>query len=90
MTLKRLVSSPKFYVIMLIVATALLIFIGGISYKQINRLNKSAEAVSRIIEVEIHINQLFTAYSQMQAEELKNHLLQDSTRLSSYRVYRDK
>ncbi|WP_086476697.1 PAS domain-containing protein [Arenibacter amylolyticus] len=90
MALKRLVSSPKFYVIMLIVATALLIFIGGISYKQIDRLNKSAEAVSRIIEVEIHINQLFTAYSQMQAAELKNHLLQDSTRLSSYRVYRDK
>ncbi|GGW34604.1 ATP-binding protein [Arenibacter certesii] len=90
MAVKKLVTSPKVYVIMLIVATALLMFIGSISYRQIVRLGKSAESVSRIIQVDMHINQLFTTYSQIQATELRYRLLQDSTRISSHRVHLSK
>ena len=66
---------------------ALLMFIGSISYKQINRLGKSADSVNHIMEVGMQINQLFSYYSQMQSSELKNRLLQDSTGISSYEMF---
>lgn len=84
MAIKKLTSSPKVYLIMLIVAMALLMFIGSISYKQIDRLGKSAESVNHILEVGMQVNQLFSYYSQMQSSELKNHLLRDSSGISSY------
>lgn len=87
MALKRPVFSPKIYLIMLIIAMALLMFIGSISYKQIDRLGKSAATVNHIMEVGIHINQLFSYYSQMQAAELKNRLLQDSINISTYEAF---
>lgn len=87
MPLKKMASSPKVYVIMLIAATALLMFIGSISYRQIDRLGKSADSVRRVMQVDMQINHLFSFYSQMQAAEFKNHLLQDTTGLSSYVAY---
>ncbi|HUH48182.1 MAG TPA: ATP-binding protein [Arenibacter sp.] len=87
MAIKKLASSPKVYLIMLIVAMALLMFIGSISYKQIDRLGKSAESVNHIMEVGMQINKLFSYYSQMQSSEMKNRLLQDSTGISSYEIF---
>lgn len=87
MVINKLASSPKVYLIMLIVSMALLMFIGSISYKQIDRLGRSAESVNHIMEVGIQINTLFSYYSQMQSSELKNRLLQDSTGISSYKVF---
>src|SRR5690606_12461051 len=87
MVIKKLASSPKVYLIMLIVSMALLMFIGSISYKQINRLGKSADSVNHIMEVGMQINQLISYFSQMQSAELKNRLLQDSTGISSYEMF---
>lgn len=87
MVLKRLAHSPKVYIIMLIIATALLMFIGSVSYRQIERLGKSVDSVTRIMQVDMQIDGLFSYYGQMQATELKNRLLQDSTGISTYKVY---
>ncbi|MCM4166991.1 Adaptive-response sensory-kinase SasA [Arenibacter antarcticus] len=87
MVLKKLAPSPKVYIIMLIAATALLLFIGSISYRQIDRLGKSAESVTSIMQVDMQINHLFSYYGQMQATELRNRLLQDSTGISTFEVY---
>lgn len=87
MAIQKLTFSPKVYLIMFIVASALLMFIGGISYRQIDRLGKSAESVNLILEIGMQTNKLFSFYSQMQSSELKNRLLQDSTGISSHEVF---
>lgn len=86
MAIKKLTSSPKVYLILLIISIALLMFIGSISYKQIDRLGKSAESVNHIMEVGMQVNQLFSYYSQMQSSELRNLLLQDSSGISSHHL----
>tara|TARA_R110002051_G_scaffold212635_2_gene277724 strand:- start:7796 stop:10384 length:2589 start_codon:yes stop_codon:yes gene_type:complete len=83
MAFKRLVSSPKLYVILLILATALLIFIGSISYKQIIEFKDAANRVTHTMSVEKEINALFSIYTRMESAELKNLLRKDTLAYAS-------
>lgn len=83
MTLKNLFKSTKLFVILLILAVALLIFIGSISFKQISDLRKSAALVNRTMEVDKEINHLFSLYTTMESVELENLLRQDTLGTSS-------
>tara|TARA_R110002050_G_scaffold59259_2_gene132575 strand:- start:21522 stop:24110 length:2589 start_codon:yes stop_codon:yes gene_type:complete len=88
MAFKKLASSPKLFVILLIIATALLIFIGSISYKQISELGDSADSISHTLEVQKEINHLFFIYSRMESAELKNLLKKDTLQYSfSFQKY---
>ncbi|MCM4173395.1 PAS domain-containing protein [Arenibacter sp. TNZ] len=88
MTLKKLASSSKFFTVLLILAVALLMFIGSVSYKQVLRLGKSADWVSKTLQINKEINQLFSYYDQMQSTEFKNVLLQDTLGISTFEVYK--
>lgn len=88
MAFKRLASSPKLYVILLILATALLIFIGSISYKQIIEFKDSANNVTHTMMVEKEINNLFSIYTYMESVELRNLLRKDTlSYASSFQKY---
>ena len=88
MPIRKITSSPKVLAISLILAIALLMFLGSISYKQIVQLGKSADMVSHTLEVDMEINQLFSYYAQMQSTELKNLLSHDTLSISSYKNYK--
>ena len=88
MTFKKLASSSKFFTVLFILAIALLMFIGSVSYKRVIRLGNSAEMVSRTLKINKEINQLFSYYDQMQSTEFKNVLLKDTLGISSYEVYK--
>ena len=88
MTWHKVVSSTKFFAILLVLAVALLMFIGSVSYKQVIRLGESADWVSQSLKVDMEIDQLFSYYHQMQSVEFKNLLLRDTLGISSYEVYK--
>ncbi|MDL5513083.1 ATP-binding protein [Arenibacter sp. M-2] len=88
MPIRKITSSPKVLAVSLILAIALLMFLGSISYKQIVQLGESADMVSHSLEVDMEINQLFSYYAQMQSTELKNLLSQDTLGISSFENYK--
>ena len=88
MPIRKITSSPKVLAVSLVLAIALLMFLGSISYKQIVQLGESAEMVSHSLEVDMEINQLFSYYAQMQSTELKNLLSHDTLGISSFENYK--
>ncbi|RAJ15762.1 ATP-binding protein [Arenibacter echinorum] len=88
MPIRKITSSPKVLAVSLILAIALLMFLGSISYKQIVQLGESADMVSHTLEVDMEINQLFSYYAQMQSTELKNLLSQDTLGIASFENYK--
>ncbi|KGK32122.1 hypothetical protein EL45_02250 [Cellulophaga sp. E6(2014)] len=90
MVAKKLILSPKLYVVLLIIAAALLTFIGSISYKQISEFKQAANSVTHTLEVETEINNLFAIYSQMESAQLTNLLRKDTLVTSiSFQKYID-
>ncbi|MBU2997718.1 PAS domain-containing protein [Cellulophaga baltica] len=83
MILNKLVTSSKLYVVLLIVATSLLLFIGSISFKQITEFRDSANWVTHTMEIEKEINSLFNIYYRMESNELKQLLRKDTLRNAS-------
>lgn len=69
-----MVKSYKIFIILLIIAIALLAFLGSNSYKQIREQEKTAELVVYTLRVESEINTLFSEYALMQSQVLKNKL----------------
>tara|TARA_R110002074_G_scaffold182113_1_gene346960 strand:+ start:7391 stop:9970 length:2580 start_codon:yes stop_codon:yes gene_type:complete len=88
MPIRKITSSPKVLAVSLVLAIALLMFLGSISYKQIVQLGESADMVSHSLEVDMEINQLFSYYAQMQSTELKNLLSHDTLGISSFENYK--
>ncbi|WP_158975303.1 ATP-binding protein [Cellulophaga sp. L1A9] len=87
---KKLILSPKLYIVLLIIAAAMLTFIGSISYKQISEFKEAANAVTHTLEVETEINNLFSIYSQMESAQLTNLLRKDTLVTSiSFQKYID-
>ncbi|WP_024482088.1 ATP-binding protein [Cellulophaga baltica] len=87
---KKLILSPKLYVVLLIIAAALLTFIGSISYKQISEFKQAANSVTHTLEIETEINNLFAIYSQMESAQLTNLLRKDTLVTSiSFQKYID-
>ena len=88
MPIRKITSSPKVLAVSLVLAIALLMFLGSISYKQIVQLGESADMVSHSLEVDMEINQLFSYYAQMQSTELKNLLSHDTLGISTFENYK--
>ena len=83
-------SSIKPYVIVLIIAVGLLLFIASISYKQQKSLKNSAHLVSHTIDINMKINELFSYYTLMKSQELSYMISRDSSYLEHIKEYKFK
>ncbi|MCG2462036.1 PAS domain-containing protein [Flavobacteriaceae bacterium F89] len=85
---KGIVTSTKTYIIFLIIAVALLLFIAAISYRQIERLQISATQVSRALEVNKGISNLFSNYTLMESAQMKALVLNGGPESPSWKSYK--
>jgi len=65
--LKRILSFPKTYFIILILAIAVLLITSAVSYKQIIKLQETADMVYHTLEVELAIERLFIQIHKLEA-----------------------
>ncbi|MGJ8734658.1 MAG: CHASE3 domain-containing protein, partial [Cellulophaga sp.] len=84
-----MVKSYKIFIILLIIAIALLAFLGSNSYKQIREQEKTAELVVYTLRVESEINTLFSEYALMQSQVLKNKLFNKVNHTILLKKYKD-
>ncbi|MFS4446534.1 ATP-binding protein [Maribacter sp. 2307UL18-2] len=78
MILKRIYTSSKTYVALLILAIALLLFTAIMGNRQINLMETSAEIVEQTHQVKDGISQLFSHYFRLESPAFRNSLSQDS------------
>ncbi|SDM61599.1 ATP-binding protein [Kriegella aquimaris] len=88
MDFKRVTSSSKTYVILLIVAVAILLFTASITYKQIKRLQQSADGIALTLEIDNAIEKLFSLYARMESEKFRTVLLGEEISNSSWQDYK--
>ncbi|MDO6760384.1 ATP-binding protein [Tamlana sp. 2_MG-2023] len=89
MDFKRVYTSTKTYIILLIAALALLLFIASMAYKQIMRMQESAETVAKTLHVYNAIGGLTEHYTRADSEEFRSELLEDvylSHALKNYKI----
>ncbi len=84
---KGIVTSTKTYIIILVVAVALLLFIAAISYRQVERLQTSAAQVSHTLEVNKGISNLFSNYTLMESAQMKALMLNQASESNSWKNY---
>ena len=78
MNLKRILSSTKTYFIILILAIAVLLITSAVSYKQIRKLQETADLVNHTLEVELTIERLFIQIHKLEALKVSGLLRQES------------
>ncbi|OBQ55895.1 PAS domain-containing protein [Tamlana sp. s12] len=78
MDFKHVYTSTKTYIILLIVALALLLFTASTAYKQIMRMQESADMVAQTLKVYNAIGSLTEHYSQADSDEFRETLLEDA------------
>lgn len=83
MKLKALIGSVKTYIILLVLAIALLLYTVSVGYKQVNRLHKTGDLVSHTLEVQRTIVELSSKFLEVEAIQLKKLFEQQETDLSS-------
>lgn len=88
MTLKKVATSSKFFIVTLVLALSLLIFIGSTSFKQIKQLKEAASNVTQTLAVEKEINSLFSHYATMQSKTFESILRTDSLDTSSFKKFK--
>ncbi len=88
MDFKQVTSSSKTYVILLVVAVGILLFTAGITYKQIKRLQQSADDIALILEIDNGIESLFSLYARMESEKFRTILLGEKISKSSWQDYK--
>jgi signal transduction histidine kinase len=88
MNFKALSTSTKKYIILLIASVGVLLIAEGLTFKQLALLTESADLVAHTLEVEKGINNLFSHYSRMQAEELTNLLISEEDQDTSWEDYK--
>ncbi|MGO4918163.1 ATP-binding protein [Maribacter spongiicola] len=76
MKLKSLIGSTKTYIVLLVLAIALLLYTVSVGYKQVNRLHKTGDLVSHTLEVQRTIVELSSKFLEVEAIQLKK-LFQD-------------
>ncbi|MBW8243609.1 PAS domain-containing protein [Muricauda oceani] len=81
---RRIARSPVVDNLALVMAIGLLLFITTVLFRQIKRLEISAESVSHSLTVDKEINTLFTQYDLMESAEFRSVILRDSTFEESY------
>lgn len=84
---RRIISSTKTYIAVLIVAIGFLLLFSSISYRQISAMKRSAELVSESLMVDKERNKLFSYFSLIEAAKYKSLILNDSTFINTYLEY---
>jgi len=74
MNFKETDTSSKPYVIALVIAVAVLLFTAGMAYRQIKRMQTSAEMVAHTLQVNNAISELSAHYDQSESEEFREKL----------------
>lgn len=83
-------SSPKFFKVTLILAIALLVFIGSTTYKQIEELRDAADMIAHTMAVEKEINNLFSHYVLMQSNAFEQILRSESLGRAAFTEHKKK
>ncbi|QLG44975.1 ATP-binding protein [Costertonia aggregata] len=84
-----MIKPSKYFIVLLILATALLAFIGSRSYKQIQELRESADMVAHTLRVEAEINHLFSQFAMMQSEVFEARLRNETKTPNVLRIKKD-
>ncbi|MFD0798371.1 ATP-binding protein [Maribacter chungangensis] len=84
-----MVKPSKIFIVLLILAVALLAFIGSSSYKQIQKLRESSEMVAQTLRLETEINRLFSHYAMMQSTVFENKLGRTTLKKSRLQMHKD-
>lgn len=88
MDFKRVYTSSKTYIILLTAALALLLFVSGVAYKQIIRMQQSADMVTHSFQMYNAISHLSAHYTQAESEAFRNQLLKNDSLNSVLKNYR--
>ncbi len=88
MDFKRVYNSTKTYIVLLVMAIALLLFTTSMAYRQIMLTQKSAEKVVHTLHVYNSIGDLTTHYTKAESEKFREELLKDpsSNIFESYKI----
>lgn len=84
--IKLLIGSAKTYVILLILAMALLLYTVSVGYKQVNRLHKTGDLVSHTLEVQRAIVEVSAKFLEVETIQLKKLFEQEESNLSAITV----
>lgn len=84
-----MIKPSKYFIVLLILATTLLAFIGSRSYKQIQELRESADMVAHTLRVEAEINHLFSQFAMMQSEVFEARLRNETKTPNALRIKKD-
>ena len=76
MPVKKLAKASKFFIVTLLLALSLLLFISYKGYHQVNQLKTAANLVSHTLKVENEINNLFSHYADIESTIYKSFLEQ--------------
>ena len=87
MILKQIYKSTKTYILILVVAIAVLLFSATMAYNQIKQVQASADRVSHTHHVKDGIATLFSHYFRLESDEFKNNLLKDSLSNTTFESY---
>ncbi|GGG58297.1 ATP-binding protein [Bizionia arctica] len=88
MDFKRVYTTSKAYIILLIVALVLLVATASMAYMQILHMQKSSELVKHTLRVYNNLNILTTHYSKAESEEFRGELLKTGGSGQVFKDYR--
>ncbi|WP_100614383.1 ATP-binding protein [Confluentibacter citreus] len=88
MEFKRVYTSSQTYVILLIIAIALLLFTTSMAYRQIMLTQKSAEMVVNTLQVYNTIGDLTNHYSKAESNEFREELLNNTSSNKVFETYK--
>src|SRR5690606_18280533 len=84
---KGIVTSTKTYIIILVIAMAMLLFIAAISFRQVERLQDSAAQLSKILKVNKGISNRFAKYAVVDSAEMKALMLSGASDAPAWKSY---
>ncbi|MCX7550081.1 PAS domain-containing protein [Xanthomarina sp. F2636L] len=88
MDFKRVYTSSKTYITLLVVALGILVFTAGMTYRQIINMQKSSASVNHTLQVFNGISNLTTHFSQAESEEFRNELLKTGGASQAFKEYK--
>ena len=88
MEFKRVHTSSKRYIILLIAAIVLLLFTAGMAYRQIMQLQKSAEMIAHSLQIYNAIGDLSYHYNQADSEVFREMLLKKGNSSIAFKQYK--
>ncbi|WP_445735832.1 ATP-binding protein [Mariniflexile sp.] len=88
MDFKRIYTSSKTYIVLLVIAIILLLFSTSMAYRQIMLTQKSAELVVHTLQVHNAIGDLTTHYTKAESEEFRQELLNDKPANTAFEAYK--